>query len=237
MKAAVVIMAKIPRAGTVKTRLMPKLSGAECATLQMACLMDSCAAANEAANHCYLFYAGDRPELLQDEELLAGFPLQAAAVYRQNLARMTLLPQSAGDLGWRMAEACRQVLAENRRLVLAGTDIPGLSGQRLREGLRRLNSADLVLGPAMDGGYYLIGLKKPVPEIFADIPWGSSSVLADTLASAGRLGLHVAQLAAERDLDTWDDLYDYVHGESGPANRERLMSYRCAAEIIRQRSE
>jgi len=237
MKSAIAIMGRVPLAGTVKTRLMPQLSGAECAVLQMACLMDSCAAAAAAGSPGYLFYAGTDPDLLRDGELLRLFPHQAADAYRENLGRMTLLPQGDGDLGRRMAEACRRVLADHERLVLAGTDIPGLSGPRLTAGLRSLDEADLVLGPALDGGYYLIGMKKLHPEIFSGIAWGSAVVLADTLAAAGRLGLSLVQLAAERDLDTWQDLVAYVRGGGLPADRQALMSYRCAADFICRRNE
>ena len=90
-------------------------------------------------------------------------------------------------------------------VLLLGTDIPGLTTYHLEQAFDALADHDLVLGPSPDGGYYLVGCRQPV-DIFRQIPWGTSRVLASTLDLAGRLGLKVKQLDPLNDIDTPDDL-------------------------------
>ena len=99
---------------------------------------------------------------------------------------LACLPQARGDLGARLESAFAAAFADGATAVLAmGTDCPGLTTDRLRAALAALAASDLVLGPATDGGYYLIGLARPAPELFAGVPWGTERVLAATLARAG----------------------------------------------------
>ena len=91
-------------------------------------------------------------------------------------------------------------------MAIIGTDCPGLRASHLAGAFAALETADVVLGPATDGGYYLLGLRQPQPELFRNKAWSTDSVLADTVADARRLGLRVALLPELRDVDDVDDL-------------------------------
>ncbi|WP_460608257.1 TIGR04282 family arsenosugar biosynthesis glycosyltransferase [Hymenobacter terrigena] len=115
--------------------------------------------------------------------------------------------QPEGDLGARMAAAFAAAFeAGAGRVAIIGTDCPGLRDTHLNQAFVLLETNDLVLGPATDGGYYLLGLRQPQPELFRNKNWSTESVLADTLADAGRLGLRVAFLPTLRDVDNAADL-------------------------------
>jgi len=114
-------------------------------------------------------------------------------------------PQGAGDLGDRMGRLLRS--APPGPACVIGADIPGITRARVAEAFRALGSADAVLGPALDGGYWLVGLKRvkaPPPGLFAGVRWSSAHALADTEATLpGHRIVHVASL---RDVDTAEDL-------------------------------
>lgn len=115
--------------------------------------------------------------------------------------------QPAGDLGARMAAAFTAAFAEGAgRVAIIGTDCPGLRAAHLAQAFALLKTHDVALGPATDGGYYLLGLRRPQPELFQHKAWSTASVLADTLADARRLSLRVALLPELRDVDTAADL-------------------------------
>jgi len=115
--------------------------------------------------------------------------------------------QPAGDLGHRLLTACRSAQARGAgKIVVIGADCPTLTGADILHAFALLDEHALVLGPAVDGGYYLIGLGVIHPELFRDIPWGTDRVLAATVATARRLGLSLARLAAKADIDRPADL-------------------------------
>jgi glycosyltransferase A (GT-A) superfamily protein (DUF2064 family) len=106
-----------------------------------------------------------------------------------------------------MASALRQALdAGATRVALIGTDVPTLPASILRDAFRLLRNSDVVLGPACDGGYYLVGVSRRVPPIFDGIPWGRSTVLEATLADINRLGLRCRLLPFWYDVDTMPSL-------------------------------
>jgi rSAM/selenodomain-associated transferase 2/rSAM/selenodomain-associated transferase 1 len=117
-------------------------------------------------------------------------------------------PQAAGDLGERMEKAFVHAFHSGcRKSVLVGTDIPGLSERQLIEALQALEERDLVLGPSTDGGYWLMGLKKPAPtDVFRGIPWGTRDVLDKTVARAKERGMTVHFLDPLTDMDTAEEL-------------------------------
>jgi uncharacterized protein len=121
-------------------------------------------------------------------------------------------PQSGGDLGLRMAEAFAGAFGPGPRIapvVVIGTDAPGLDGALVAEAFTALNRAlgpDLVLGPATDGGYYLLGLRSPEPELFQGLPWSTNRVLGLTLERARKLGLTLSLLRPLSDVDRPEDL-------------------------------
>ncbi|WP_233169249.1 TIGR04282 family arsenosugar biosynthesis glycosyltransferase [Hymenobacter sp. BT523] len=113
----------------------------------------------------------------------------------------------AESLGERMSHAFEQAFAGGAsRVAIIGTDCPGLTQQLLQDAFAALASHDMVVGPADDGGYYLLGLNALHLELFANKDWSTATVLPDTLADAARLGLSVAQLPMLHDVDSGRDL-------------------------------
>lgn len=113
-----------------------------------------------------------------------------------------LVPQPSGDLGARLRRALGAGLARGRRVVLVGSDSPTLPPSILRRAFARLARSDAVLGPATDGGYYLIGTRSALPDqLFRRMPWGTERVAEETLRRAAVAGLRVAVLPAWYDID------------------------------------
>ncbi len=137
-----------------------------------------------------------------------GVPGDGTPVLEALAARLgwAVEPQAAGDLGRRM----RQALADGLRhgpTVLLGADSPDLPGRRIRQALEALTAHDAVLGPAGDGGYYLVGARCDLADLFpAEVVWGGPQVLAVTLASLARRQASVHLLEPWRDVDDADDL-------------------------------
>jgi rSAM/selenodomain-associated transferase 2/rSAM/selenodomain-associated transferase 1 len=120
---------------------------------------------------------------------------------------ISLRPQGHGDLGERMARAFREAFqAGMNRVALVGTDIPGIKAHILLKAFENLRYADMVLGPARDGGYYLIALRQADAHLFADLPWGTKKVLERTRQIADGLGLSTVLLETLDDVDRPEDL-------------------------------
>ncbi len=118
--------------------------------------------------------------------------------------------QEGQDLGERMAHAfAKSFEAGMDKVILIGTDCPTLQSQHLNEAFEALTNSDLVLGPATDGGYYLIGLKQRADYLFEGIAWSTAEVLAQTLAVATTHGLHFTLLNELSDIDTQEDWESY----------------------------
>jgi uncharacterized protein len=116
-------------------------------------------------------------------------------------------PQADGDLGRRMERAFATCFDEGfARVVVIGSDLPDLSADLLTEALALLDSHPVVLGPARDGGYWLLGLREPAPYLFEDVPWSTPEVLSVTLARLRERGLEPALLPTLADLDEAADL-------------------------------
>jgi hypothetical protein len=106
-----------------------------------------------------------------------------------------------------------------RSVVIIGTDIPGINGQLLTSAVKSLQEHDVVLGPTVDGGYYLIGLRVPVPALFENMPWSTDQVYALTERKIQALGLSLAVLPKLRDLDTVADLDQFVRDANDRQNQ------------------
>lgn len=114
--------------------------------------------------------------------------------------------QVAGGLGARLAAAFQRHFDEGaRRVIVIGSDCPGVDAGLVSRALAALDEHDLVLGPAHDGGYYLIGLRAPVRQLFRSIAWSTKAVLGQTFARARQLGLSAVLLPRLRDVDTASD--------------------------------
>jgi len=191
----VAVFARWPKPGAVKTRLSPALPGPLALDLYRAMLRDALASAGEAGAVERFLYWADAP---------AGGDLEAPDGF-------VTRRQRGGDLGERLTDALGELLAgPDARAVVIGADCPELTPPILREAFDALASADLVLGPASDGGYYLLGLRRPAPALFASIAWGTASVLEQTLERARGSGLETVLLGGLADLDTPDDLVRFA---------------------------
>ncbi len=230
---ALIIFAKAPIPGQVKTRLCPPLTPDEAATLHGSCVLDTLErTARSAKTHA-----------LSCDRYLACAPASTLAFFKIMEARhkVALLDQSGEDLGIRMSRAFEAVFAQGyRQVVLVGTDVPTLPLDYYALALGLLASHDLVLGPARDGGYYLIGLKRLIADLFISIPWSTDRVCATTQHIAARLGLTTALLPEWRDLDTIDDLQALMEAQAQDARKpqpERSFSSRTAGalQLIKQR--
>jgi rSAM/selenodomain-associated transferase 1 len=190
---ALTIMAKAPRAGAVKTRLCPPLSPREAAGLARCLLRDAIAKARSLADVT---------------TMIAYTPAGERAAFARLAADLALVPQRGHDLGERMRAALAEGLRTHRRAIVIGTDTPTLPTAALQLAIDRLGSddVDVVLGPAEDGGYYLIGVRADHPTLFAGVPWSTPAVLDLTLRRAEAAGLHCALLPTWFDVDTADDL-------------------------------
>ena len=119
--------------------------------------------------------------------------------------------QTDGDLGHKMKDAIEAELKKHDKVCVIGTDCPELSKEILDEAFEALDLMDVVVGPAIDGGYYLIGMKKVIPELFEDVEWGTSNVMNATLNQLTRLGLDFHLLEELSDVDTEQDWKKLKH--------------------------
>ncbi|MGH7675645.1 MAG: TIGR04282 family arsenosugar biosynthesis glycosyltransferase [Gemmatimonadales bacterium] len=116
--------------------------------------------------------------------------------------------QGSGVLGARLAAVfCQHFREGARRVILIGSDCPGVDSRLVSRALAALDKHELVVGPARDGGYYLVGLRAPAPQLFRGIAWSTDAVLEQTLARARQLGLSAALLPTLRDVDTASDAH------------------------------
>jgi rSAM/selenodomain-associated transferase 1 len=125
-------------------------------------------------------------------------------------------PQGDGDLGVRLQSAFASAFAKGaERVVIVGSDCPDVKTRDIRAAWTELKSYDLVIGPAVDGGYWLIGLRAPQPDLFRDIAWSSDQVLAQTLQRAKSRGLRIQLLRILNDIDTEEDWNAHVREKVG----------------------
>lgn len=187
---ALIIFAKSPRGADVKTRLSGHVTDEERLGLYVSLLTNTIEKLKDIPGVDTLI-AYSPPE---DGDYFSGFGPGT-------------FPQSGGDIGERMHNALGRVLKEGYgKAVLVGVDIPGLSPSTIIRAFELLKDSALVFGPARDGGYYLVGMKKPVREIFQDIPWSTAHTLAETLKKASELVLSTALTEKLSDIDTKEDL-------------------------------
>lgn len=230
-QAALVIFAKAPLPGQVKTRLCPPLTPDEAATLHGTFVLDMLERSGDARKRARVAF----------DRYLCCSPSADHVYFRILGARhgVGLDTQTGDDLGARMLHAFETLFTRGyRRVVMVGTDIPTLSPRLLNDAVERLDDHDVVLGPALDGGYYLIGLTRAVPELFREVPWSTQDVLPVTQKIAARHNLRVALLTSLRDIDRLEDLQALIEEcASGVALSKRTAGVLHAlAKRLRARS-
>ncbi len=198
MSTALIIFAKAPIPGEIKTRLCPPLDPDEAASLHGSLVLD----------------AIERTKRLQGITLyVAGTPDLAHPFFKVMEGRYgaRLLLQRGPDLGARMMNAMQDAFGQGAKdVLLTGTDLPTLPRTHLVEALKLVKNHDVVLGPTADGGYYLIGLSKIMPVLFEGIAWSTASVFAETKKKVEAAGLSLGLLPEGRDVDTLEDLKAFI---------------------------
>lgn len=190
-----IVFTRYPEPGTTKTRLIPVLGKAGAANLHrlMAQRTIACALSLEKSRRLSveIHRAGGSQQLMQE--------WLGSNILCEN--------QIDGDLGARMTAAFQNSFNSGvEKTAIIGTDCPDLKAEIMAQAFDKLSQHDLVLGPAKDGGYYLIGLRRSIPELFGGIHWGTSQVLTCTRAIAKKLDLNVAYLPTLADIDRPEDL-------------------------------
>lgn len=208
---ALILFAKKPATGIVKTRLVPPLSPEEAASLYECMLRDSIA---KVAN-----LHGIAPFICYQDDV------GAESYFRDIAPGIELFPQQAGDLGTRMQQAFAQLFPMGfSAIAIIGSDSPDLPPDIIHEAFTSLEDSqtDIVFGPAEDGGYYLIAMKRLWRALFTGVNWSSATVLAESLEIARDSFLGVALLPEWYDIDNPEDLVKLeLQYESGRAERTR----------------
>ena len=201
---ALVIFAKAPVPGQVKTRLCPPLTPDEAATLHGTFVLDSLERTKVAIAKWRL----------PIDRYVACAPSSSLVFFKilEERHDVRLLDQVGEDLGQRMGRVFTELFGRGyERVGIVGTDVPTLPLSEYQRAFSLLDAHDVVLGPATDGGYYFIGLKRLVPELFIGIPWSTCNVFAATKQKATGLNLTVGLLTEWRDVDVAEDLQALIH--------------------------
>ncbi len=195
IKDTLIIFTRYPEPGNVKNRLIPVLGKDGAAALQ-----------NDMAKHT-LKTARDfatTDGIVLEVHYNGGDKRKMETLFGKELC---FIPQEGIDLGEKMhASFLRAFNGGSQRVVLIGTDCPGITTAILRQAFSALKGCDCAIGPSADGGYYLIGLKGPIPDIFRSIPWGTGTVLKHTYEIIKGIGLQVVLLGRLSDIDRPEDL-------------------------------
>jgi len=192
MKKVIIIMAKVPIAGTVKTRLQPFLSAEQSATLA----------------ECFLRDTVSKAKFLSNELIIAYTPVEKLDVLLAILSnKQIFIEQKGANLGDKMFHAFEFAFSQNSdAVVMIGTDSPTFPSQFITRAFEMLSETDAILGETADGGFYLIGLRKLKKEIFETVEWSSPRTFKQTARNVENLNLKLSFLPNWYDVDTPDDL-------------------------------
>jgi rSAM/selenodomain-associated transferase 1 len=192
-KNALIVFIKTPVPNQVKTRLQPHLTGEEACRLYGAFLKDIDNRLNQ--NSDFAFYYAISPENFNKE------------ILKKHTHLSHYFMQEGSDLGERMANAFSHLFAKGfKNISLIGSDVPTLTSDIVTEAFKMLTKTECVLGPGLDGGYYLLGMSRYIPDIFQGISWSTSSVFNQTMAILSKKDIKVKTLQPMRDIDTANDL-------------------------------
>ena len=193
MKGRLLIFARAPRLGAVKTRLASEIGKEQALAAYVQLLQTLCDNLQSLSNTTLLVTPDDGASELR---LLIPPEWEIAA-------------QGSGDLGARLERAFTNAFEGSDRVLVIGSDCPYVRREDVEAGFEALGKHDLVLGPADDGGYWLVGLNQPRPRLFEGINWSTSTVLAETLKRAAQLGLKTNLLRQLCDVDTAADWHAF----------------------------
>lgn len=206
-----IVFARLPVAGRVKTRLAATVGDARALDVHRRLLAATIALAESGvADRLEFRHAGGDGPLPDDARAL---PTALAA------RGWSTGPQRGADLGERMRDALEAALAAGDRPVLVGCDCPSLRPDDLVAAFDALDRADACLAPAEDGGYALVGIARPLPTLFERMPWGTSAVMAETLARLAASGARAVLLRTVWDVDVEADLARWDAAGPDPAPR------------------
>jgi len=225
MRTAVIIMSRIPQPGLTKTRLTAVLSDKESSAFHRACLADICRTVIKSQLPGCIYYTGSYEDFrfASDKRGIWGFT-------QNELDYFEMYPQQGDNLGERLYNAADEMLTRYEAVLLIGSDMPDISHGLLLAAREKLLNNDIVIGPATDGGYYLLAVKQADPYIFRDIAWGTSEVLEKTLEKVKDRNRKFSLLESKSDIDTWDDLISfYCRGQS---NANQLDAYLYAENMV-----
>jgi len=185
--AGLAVFLRKPEKGKVKTRLAATIGDDAALDIYEQLISTTLGQVAQLDIPTYLFYAGGLPAT------------------ETRLPVFTYMQQHAGDLGRKMADALTFVLSRHQKAVIIGSDCPYLSASILRESFSEMDETDLVIGPALDGGYYLLGCKKMHPRLFEGNNWSTALVLEQTKAKIIEENLTCTYLQPLADIDTEED--------------------------------
>ncbi len=187
---ALCMFVKYPEQGKVKTRLAQDIGEEKALEIYKRLLR---ILIPEHDNRAYQFYMSVTPE-------------DKARKFKKLYPAGTVIKQQGDDLGEKITHALQRLLADHGKVIIIGSDCPNITHEDIKQALQALDNNDVVIGPAEDGGYYLIGMKK-YHTLFNDIDWSTEKVLDQTLKKAS--DLNVKLLDEKRDIDTKEDAEFY----------------------------
>lgn len=186
---ALIIFIKNPELGKVKTRLALTVGQQTALDVYLKLLDITCTVSKSVSGFRYLYYS---TEIIESD------------IWENQLFEKKL--QNGKDLGSRMADAFEEILKFSNKAVLIGSDCPELSSDIINSAFIALDRSDFVLGPSVDGGYYLIGMKDFEKSVFQDIAWSTDVVYSQTVLKINELGKTMYELPVLSDLDDYKDL-------------------------------
>lgn len=186
---AIIVFVKNPQLGKVKTRLAKTIGDQKALEIYLALTEYTRNVLRQVDCDRFVFY---------DQEIIKDDDWESTSFQKQK--------QHPGDLGQRMKDAFTSVLADHDKALIVGSDCPQLTSSHIQHAFESLDQTDIVFGPSLDGGYYLLGMKTLHAYLFEDIPWSTASVYGDSLAKIFARGHSVSELEHLTDIDVEDDL-------------------------------
>ena len=211
-KSAVIVFAKMPVAGKVKTRLAIDYDNEFAVEFYK-----NCAA--------HIFYEiSQLKELGIDSYLFYGIDDKVTEIKKWVNKNFNYCPQANGDLGNKISQAFQKVFAQGKtKIIIVGTDIPDITKETIINSFDSLNTSDIVISPSNDGGYNLLGMKKFYPELFKEIEWSTGDVFNKTIERTKRLGLTARFEKCLIDIDDKNDLIEWLSLENKGNSQLRFV--------------